>query len=233
MQEQGKFVAARRHFARCASAVCPLAVFEECSKLAQVMSAAIPSVVVAARDPEGNELTNVRVEVDGKPFISRLDGRARELDTGEHAFRFIRADGVAREEKLVLREGEKQRLIEVTLGDPKPGLAAGIPPASWVLGGVGALGLIGFGFFAIRGTNQESDLDACSPRCPKEDTDRVKETFLIADISLAIGLGALAAATVIAFSTNPAPGRERAAVRFGLGAAPAVGGGVGTLSGRF
>jgi hypothetical protein len=220
LQEQGAFIAARAQFTRCASAVCPLMVLEECAKLTQVMSAAIPTVVLAARDPEGRELSEVQVKVDGKPFVTHLDGRAKELDVGEHTFEFA-GNGATQRQKAVLREGEKQRVIQVTLGEPRPPSSAAIPPASWALGGVGIAALGGFGYFALHGKSLEQDLDACTPRCPKEQTEEVERTYLVGDVFLGVGVLALGAATVIALTSGGSGAEPKSALV--VRAAPAAG----------
>jgi hypothetical protein len=136
------------------------------------------------------------VLVDGRPLTERLDGRAHRLDPGPHTFQF-EAPGMPPENvRVVLAEGELLRRVEAVLDSGEaPGGDAPIPTLTWVLGGVGVAGLIGFTAFALSGLSQESDLEACEPNCSTSDTDDLKQTYLFADISLAIGIVGLGGAT--------------------------------------
>jgi hypothetical protein len=50
--------------------------------------------------------------------------------------------------------------------------------------------------------SMESDLDACKPTCNKSQIDDVRSSYVIGDISLAVGVVALGAAAVL-FLTAP------------------------------
>ena len=88
----------------------------------------MPTVVLAARLPNGADEVDVRVLVDGKPLAQRLDGRAVELEPGDHLLSF--QPGVAGaapvEMRVVVREGEKGRLI---VGNLQP-VATNTAPAA-------------------------------------------------------------------------------------------------------
>ena len=45
-------------------------------------------MAVHARDAKGEDLTEVRLTIDGETVAERLDGRALTLDPGTHTFRF-------------------------------------------------------------------------------------------------------------------------------------------------
>ena len=71
--------------------------------------AAIPTLIVAAKDSAGNDRLGVTVTIDGMP-LEGVDGRPIALDPGEHTFRFEAAPLPPLEKSLVLRTGEKNRV---------------------------------------------------------------------------------------------------------------------------
>ena len=75
------------------------------------VEAAIPSVVVRAKDAHGEDAVDVKVFCDGALLATQLDGRARQVNPGAHTFRF-EIEGVAPfDRKVVVGEGEKNRLV--------------------------------------------------------------------------------------------------------------------------
>lgn len=154
---------AHAQFAACIAASCPGLIREDCARRLDEVAAATPSVVFEVEDAAGNDVTGVRVTVDGQPVIVSA-GAAIEVDPGEHTFAFAEGDGVATEERrLVLVEGVKGRRETVVLRDRAVGLptgekaqtasaapmpmsvehpAPGPPPLAWVAFGAGGVGLV-------------------------------------------------------------------------------------------
>ncbi len=220
-RDQGHVLQARELFRACAKATCPGVVRKDCTKWLTEIEESLPSIVVAARDGSGNDLTNVKVSVDGKEVATKTDGKAIAIDPGEHVLRF-EADGLpTATEKIVVRVGEKNRLVKVQLGEapattapvapaPAPAQPPIGPPRSgasesstprtvgFVLGGVGILAI---GGFAILGGTAKSDLDGlkstCAPYCAQADLDSVKTRMLVGDILLGTGVAALVVGTVL------------------------------------
>jgi hypothetical protein len=75
----------------------------------------VPSVVLTAKNPEGLNVENVRVSVDGRPLVSKLDGREVPLSAGPHRFYFQGADGAGLDTEVVVREGERNQPVTVVL----------------------------------------------------------------------------------------------------------------------
>jgi hypothetical protein len=121
----GKLVEAQKNLVLCASEDCPGAIRSDCVSWLNQVNSLMPSVVLIARDPAGEDLADVTVTMDGKPFTSRLDGKSVTLGPGEHVFRFDRGDLPTVEKRVILREGETARKIEVVLGGPA---VNGLPP---------------------------------------------------------------------------------------------------------
>jgi hypothetical protein len=224
LRKRGELTAAAARYAECTQPSCPGAVREECERQAKALAELIPTVVPAAKARDGSELVEVRVLVDGRPLTEKLDGRAHRLDPGPHTFRFEAEGEAPREIKVVLAEGERLRRIEAVLGDPavEPAKPTGEPPIpvlAWVLGGVGVVGLAGFTYFALSGLSQESDLEKCEPTCDQSETDSLKQKYLLADISLAIGIAGLGGATYVYFSSRSDSAGDRGAGHVMLGVA--------------
>jgi hypothetical protein len=209
----------RVRFVTC-SRVCPPALQAECTGWLDEVNRALPTVVLAARLADGSDLVDVHVQLDGRPFVDRLDGKAVELDPGQHTFSFHAAQTEAIEQRIVVREGEKERALTVVLGStprvaalsPPPGapVTRPIPVAVWALLGLGAAGLGMFAGFGLAGrSEQSSTLDACRPACSPTLANGVLEKYRVADVSLGVAAAAVAAATVIFLvrPTHPVPTR--------------------------
>lgn len=246
---EGKLIAAREKLVSCSADQCPAVVRKECSEMLPEIDRLVPSIVVVARDPAGNDTTSVSVLLDGHPLLPNLDGKAHSVDPGPHKLRFELAGARVVEREVLIREGEKARTIEVKFESdapvaPSSSVSASpaeppgparrpVPVSVWALGGTGALALGAFGYFALSGRSQESDLRdrGCEPYCPKSETDEVKQKYLLGDIFLAVGLVSLGTASYL-YLKRPAAKEEKASVvRWNAGALR--GGGFASIEGAF
>jgi hypothetical protein len=239
------FVTARKHFLACAQLRCPAIVRKDCAQWLSEASQAAPTVVVAAQH-RGADVSGVRVYVDGNLLTDGLDGRALEVNPGKHTFRF-EADGFETSEQVVLvREGEHNRRVSVSVlrpgetpNDPEPQRRSkGLPVLSFVLGGVGLGGVGLFAGFGVKGLNGKSELDklACKPNCDPTKTSVIKRDFLIADVGLAVGIVSLGAAAILLFTRgyeDRGASKSPTASKVRVDVAPVQGGGAVWLSGRF
>jgi hypothetical protein len=114
----------------CAAASCPADVRRECVRRIDQLNASMPTIVFEAKDPAGEDLTNVRVTMDGAPLAERLDGAAIAIDPGAHTFVFEASGQPAVTKQLVIREGEKDRRERVQLGVAAPAVAPSQTPGS-------------------------------------------------------------------------------------------------------
>ena len=238
LRKDGKLHDALQQLAICAEASCSSEVKADCAQRIDTVDAAMPTLVLGAKDGAGNDLYDVRVSMDGAPLTSRLDGRPLSIDPGEHAFTF-EIDGTAPvEKKLVLREGEKDRHESVVLGPPPappapaPSLAMPQlpppPPASAALGTQKTLAIVGggvgvvwvalgawFGAFAASSQSQEKSdcgAKACNARQATEDYDTARTDATVSTIAFVIGGAALAAGAVLWFTAphdHPPEGAAR------------------------
>ncbi len=205
LRRSGKLRDARTEAAKCAAESCPAVLARDCTKWLGEIDQSIPTVVFEVKSAAGDELTNVKVTVDGKPLVDKLDGKSVAIDVGQHVFRFEGGDGKSPpvEQKAVVHEGEKNKKISVTLGSktaattPPAGGERPIPPMAFVFGGVGIVSLGVGTFFAVSGSSKESDLDACKPSCSADRVNSVSTSYAFADVLFTAGVVSLVAAAYI------------------------------------
>lgn len=219
--------------------------------------AATPTVILSVLDEHGGDVSAVKVFSTDELIVDGLDGRAIALDPGKHRLRFVLPWGEVLSQDVLIREGEKNRLIQVRI-EPKPGKsepaaappptppptppppAASPPVAAWVATGVAVAGVGVFGTFAILGSRSKADLDECAPNCPRslESTrDKLKTSYLIADIGLgtAVVSGALAIYLFASHGSSEVgkPAAQRGGLRWNAAVAPISNGAAVALSGYF
>jgi hypothetical protein len=201
LRSEGRLLAAREKLAACASADCPQIIAKECSRLLDTVTRDIPSVVLRVRNSRGADATNFELTVDGRPSDAARRGLPLSLDPGPHRFRVRFANGAELEHEVVLVVGEQRR--EVVLDAPRSNEAedstdratSSTPWTFYALAGTGVVALGSFTLFALRGRDKENDLETgCAPLCAQDDIDAMRRDYLIADISLGLGILALGAA---------------------------------------
>lgn len=213
----GRLRLASELFTTCGSdESCPDEIRAECTEFLESVRRTVPSVILSVVDGSGSDVSNVRVTSGDELLSEELDGRALELDPGKHRLRFVLPDGEVIVSEVVIREGEKNRLVEVRLGkgedaaqaapsprepartEPSPPAESEGPPAgAYVASGVAIAGLGTFAGFAIAGNAEKNALEGCAPSCGASERDRydaMKRSFLIADV----GLGVSAVSAVVA-----------------------------------
>jgi hypothetical protein len=130
LRDGGAYLRARQRFIVCAGEQCPGEVRKTCVTWLEDLDKLVPTVVFAAT-AQGHDVTDVRVSVDGNVVAERIDGKPVPLDPGEHRFRFERPGEPAVEQPLVLRAGEKERVVSARFGpEPLPSPGAATPSAT-------------------------------------------------------------------------------------------------------
>ena len=109
---------ARAQLLVCARESCPAVVRRDCAEWLVEVDAAMPTVVITAKDDRGADIVAARILVDGKPYLERLEGKALPIDPGVHAVHVEVEGATPQELQLVVREGEKNRLVELTIARP-------------------------------------------------------------------------------------------------------------------
>lgn len=237
LRKDGHILGAKAQAAICAREGCPALLAKDCTRWLAELEQSTPSVVLDPRTPSGAEVIEVRVKVDGAPLVERIDGKAVPVDPGSHTFRFELADGPPFERTVVVREGEKNRRVTVTLESAAKASARPVPTGVWIFGGVSAVALVTATVLTIDGLSRKSDLDACKPRCSEGDVDAMSARFTMADFALGAGVAAGAAAVYLFLTRPPVEHTERTGAAPLPYAAPLVSGGAGGvvlgLDGRF
>ncbi|HET9932025.1 MAG TPA: hypothetical protein VFQ35_15085 [Polyangiaceae bacterium] len=200
----GQLLAARRQFLSCSQETCPLVVRKECVAFAEQIAAETPSIVLVATDSRGHEVPLASAAIDASWSLNHDFGMALELDPGSHEIVLRALDGRAAQKTFLLRAGEHLRRVVVEFPEPVPASPQEERPAAarggvlpYVLGGVGLLALGSFVGFALDGKSQEHRLDECKPNCTREGVDRMRRSYLIADVSLAVALVAVGVDTYL------------------------------------
>jgi hypothetical protein len=146
LERESRLVSAREKFLACSMASCGKNMPKDCRERYEALLPRVPTVVLeAARGDE--QLVEVEVSIDGSVVAKRLDGRAIELDPGEHTFVFTTPTaGTAKTERVtetrVIVESKKSQSVKASFplakveakagptatGAPESGQAAGEPP---------------------------------------------------------------------------------------------------------
>ena len=249
-RKNGALKRARESLLVCVSDRCPSVMQPDCTRWLTEVEAALPSVSLAAKGADGSDVTAVRVSIDGQLVTDTLDGKAIPLDPGSHALRFEYGDEPAIEQTIIMREGEKARVVTASFAkaraaddsalpaDSAPRPSRGAPTSAWIAGAVGLAGLATFGVLGAHGMSRRSELEKdCFGRCSQDQVDSIKTELTAADVALGVGVASLGVSAILFLtsggsSSEPVTGKTRApSVSFGI--APLREGGAASVGGRF
>lgn len=252
LKKDGKLTEARKQALVCAQDGCPNSLRDECAGWAADLEKAMPTIVIVVTDADGKDVTDATVYLDGAKVA--IDGKAIPVDPGAHKVR-VEREGVATvEQDVVAHEGTKGKVVTLKFQkgdakkvdppkDPPPGPAkpgdadVPTPTATWVLLGIGAVGLVGFGAFALSGNSKKKALDdaGCKPNCQQSDVDAAKQSFLLADVSLGVSVVSFGVAIILYATRGPsaAPAAESKTSSFKVDVAPTTKGGMAALTLKF
>lgn len=228
LRRDGHLVAAHESLLVCARDACPRAIQKDCKRWLGEVEVALPTVVIRAADAAGGDVVSGRVTLDGKPYDGALTGRAFNVDPGEHALRVESGDGVS-EQRIVVRQGERDRLITLQFVAKAAPAQGAIPSGAWVLGGVGAAGLAaGVVLWAVGRGEHGTLVATCGVThdCDPAAVDRARTKLVVGDIVFGVGLAAVGAAVWWGITGSSAP-------RIPVRASPVAGGGLVSWQARF
>jgi hypothetical protein len=239
----GKLGAAHQALLTCADSACPGIVRDDCSRRLDELDRAQPTIILDVKDPVGNDLTDVRVTVDGTPLTDRLDGGARRVDPGVHVFTFEVDGQPVATRKFVIQESEKGRRETIVVTPaavaPSPDHHEGGMQGRRLLGlgvaGVGVAGVVvGSIFGGLADVAWHDQKSACGS--PASCTNAGHAAALSDHATLTtdgavsttafIAGGALLVAGVVLFLTAP----PRAATAGGFTIVPALGPGQASIA---
>jgi hypothetical protein len=207
-RDRGHLLSARTQFRACAQPACPSIVNKSCAEWLIDLDRRIPSVVVRVSERNEHDIIGASVFIDGAAVA--FDGRPVQLDPGTHAI-VASAPGWSRSERtFLLAEREQARLLVMELqssktpAPPRPDAVDPprresarfrVPVASWILGGLGVAGIVSFAVLRVQAGQEFAHLQkTCSPDCLPVRTERGRHSALAADLSLGIGVAAIAGA---------------------------------------
>jgi hypothetical protein len=113
--KSGRLFEAKETLQKCTKLICSAGLRRECGFRVEQLENDTPTVVLEVIDDRGKPVTNVNVMMDGRPLVSRLDGRAVPVDPGSHEFVFETAGVVFAKEKAIILQGQRNRAISVGL----------------------------------------------------------------------------------------------------------------------
>src|SRR5580693_3183864 len=101
LRDAHRLVEARERFRVCAQDECPSSMKGDCATWLEEVEKSLPTVVISARSETGTDLIDIVVRVDGRPFVSMVDGKSIPIDPGPHTFRFARTGSAWIERQVV------------------------------------------------------------------------------------------------------------------------------------
>lgn len=207
---KGRWRDAEVFFRACLRLQCPAAIAQDCTARYDDVRASMPMLLVAAHQPDGTDTVDARLLVDGQLVSSILPATGIEVDPGEHVVTIEHAGWAAPEQRIVVREREKDRKLVFQFAlQPAPGSTAPSTPDGAAgtahEGGVDVLGLtltasgglavaVGATFAVIGLAHRSSLLSnscAASETCSPSDVGAINRDYWIGGIVGGIGLVAL------------------------------------------
>jgi hypothetical protein len=202
---------------RCAVEACPEEIREACKMWQRELETVLGTIEVSITAPENVDVSAAQIRIDGAEPLAPLGSRRFRTTAGKHVVHIV-VEGHPPVEKEVQVAPDASTTIELAFdakappqrppaATDKPAAGTAKPPASpeapdltlpgAVLLAAGGAGLFVFGVAAGLGVSAYGDLDACRPRCPQAQVDAVDTRFLVADVSLGLGLGFAAVGAVL------------------------------------
>ena len=219
LRSAGRLVEAREQLNLCGRLECPKLIQQDCTQWMSEVLASLPSIVPGAKDRRGRDVIDARLSIDGKLATETLDGKPIVLDPGVHSFVFEAKGsgaGPAVKEQLVIKPGEKNRIVSVTIstGDdvaagsgrdlgtgerPAEASRSSPPVAAYVVGGIGVVALGVAGVMGLLANSDAHDLrSTCAPGCRQSDVDAIQTRYTIGGVTAGVG-GALLITGVVLF----------------------------------
>jgi hypothetical protein len=222
----------------CAAPSCPGVIRMECLSHVDEVNARIPTIVFAARDASGADLSAVTIEMDGERLTDRLDGAALSVDPGEHVFTFDTPGQPRVTRRLMVQEAVKDRHELVQFGAPRAtaqpeaestGHAArgpGLGTQRAVALAAAGVGLVGLGLGAAFGAvalSEKSDAEGacpgatCNTQSGSTKWSNAASSGNISTVGLVVGAVGVGAAAVLWFTAPRAGSGQSAQVGVGPG----------------
>ncbi len=196
LRKLSKLLQTRKILRTCSNETCPGLIREDCTSWLEELERAMPSLAFEIV-LDNKDVTEAKITEGDKILTESISGMAYEMDPGVHKFKTEIPGHDPIETTVVVREGEKNRVIRVdftpppvpgALLPPKPTGPRPVPATTWVFGGL-AVAAAGAGTtFGLLARSKKSDLDklGCSPFCTDSQVSSMKSMALVADISFGL-----------------------------------------------
>lgn len=214
----GKLRLAHEQFLSCSNDGCPSVVRQDCAQWNVEVTRQMPTMVFGARDKQRRDLFDVVVTMDGEPILRKLDGKSVDVDPGKHTFKFDSPGFSPVTETILVKEGERARLLEVVFEPKAPaGKPAGADaPAPvvehggghtiypWLLVGAGGAAVVTGLVIALTAPDRPAGCDEASKTCVRapgqsaEDFAQVQEDAGRADSQPTLGFVVMGAGAAVA-----------------------------------
>jgi hypothetical protein len=188
LRQAGKLSAAKQAFDTCADASCPATVRTACTEWLEGVLNEVPTLIVVVR-VDGEDRSAARIALDGKPWLTELNGTAQPLDPGEHDL-FVEAGTLSQTQHLVVNVGEKNRRVVFELKTPpKPPKSMDGPLGFTISAGAAVLVGTAFGI-AGRVTQDQLTGSPCAATmtCDPGRVTTIRALYLVADIFFVVGV---------------------------------------------
>jgi hypothetical protein len=257
-ESTGDLHTALEFYESCAVDSCANPARRSCEAHALRLELDAPTIVPLAKTANGEPIVDADLTMDGRLLTSHLNGRAIGVDPGLHEFVFSKDGKTLGSVRLVVAQGQRNRELwmieapvhsaqhlapvvmkrETHVAAPRAAVAptesnehsASVAP--YLLGGTALLGGGAYALLSTWARNDNAELSRCTPNCPKESVQHIRNLYLAADISLGVGIAA-AVGSIASFIVSgsgsedkPAPQRNLA-----LSVQPERNGALATLRG--
>ncbi len=211
LMRERKLSAARAKLEVCARDSCPAVARSDCRNWLAEVANLQPSVVIAPHEllgpHEARDVAGVRAIIDGNIVIERVEPAPIEIDPGPHLIRLERAGAEPLEQKIDVREGEKNRVVDLywPMREAAQAYTRPVPPGVYVTGALGVVTLGVGAYFEAVGFSRRNGLEACkaSRSCTQADVDSARDLMRIGDLTIGAGI-LLLAGTALTYFTRPA-----------------------------
>ena len=142
-EQGGQLRGARELYVTCATSKCGATLLHACTdRFVELDLVDMPTILPRVTDETGAARADVKVRLDGELLTSHLDGQPLPVDPGVHELSFNTDNGLVAIQKIMLAQGQRNRLITVSLHpgeapvekeaqrEDEATAAAGAPPAS-------------------------------------------------------------------------------------------------------
>jgi|CZKU01.1.fsa_nt_gi hypothetical protein len=224
LRAAGALLEARARLVVCTAQRCPAPVRDDCAERLRAIDEALPSVVFAYGDPGAAHRGSILL--DGQSVPATAAAAPISVDPGAHQVVFESEGHAPQSMTVVVREGDKSRLV--VLEPPAPVTAGAGPqrPLGLVIGGVGLAGLALGGVFAAlaKSTDARALSDECGGNANTctaagvEDGNRAHTQARLSGIAL-VGGGLLLGTGALIYFTAPGGHRVSLGTTAGAGRA--------------